>query len=66
MGRALASLLGHPICVQRDVAQGKMWPWAVASDLVGWLLQALKGAIRESQEQGVLEKRDGVVGPRCL
>ena len=66
MGRALGSLLGHPICVQRNEPQGKMWPWAVASDLVGWLAQALKGAIQESQEQGVLEKRDGVVGPRCL
>lgn len=59
----MGSLPGHPICVQRDVAQGKMWPWA---DLVGWLAQALKGAIWESQEQGVLEKRDGVVGPKCL
>lgn len=63
MGRALGSLPGHPICVQRDVTQGKMWPWA---DFVGWLAQALKCAIWESQEQGVLEKRDGVVGPKCL
>ena len=48
MGRALGLLPGHPICGERDVAQGTNGLMDSGKQL-GWLANGLRGEVQESQ-----------------